>query len=311
MRHGEFLGIINRLSGLNGDQRRKVLELLGQGFDQGHGDFLGNAVENPEFCPSCKCRDLWSWGSRKGLQRYRCKNCKSVFSALSGSPLAGLYYRDKWLQYAGCLLDGLTIRAAAKECGISIPTSFRWRHRFLETIEKTKPPALQGIIEMDETLFRNSKKGDRKMNRKPHKRGGRRKKDRGELVSVLVVRDRQGTTSEYIFDQFNADAVEAELGNLVPADSVVCTDGSTVLASFAKRKGYHQLAITASAGQHVLAGPFHIQNVNAYHKRLKEWMQRFHGVSTKWLPRYLGWWRMLDGKQNDLTPDEVLRYALA
>jgi hypothetical protein len=35
----------------------------------------------------------------------------------------------------------------------------------------------------------------------------------------------------------------------------------------------------------------HINNVNAYHGRLKEWMRRFHGVATKNLPSYLSWRR--------------------
>jgi hypothetical protein len=61
----------------------------------------------------------------------------------------------------------------------------------------------------------------------------------------------------------------------------------------------------------VLFNTFHIQNVNAYHSRLKEWMRRFHGVSTRWLSRYLGWWRMIDNCHSTLTPDRILRYALS
>ena len=33
----------------------------------------------------------------------------------------------------------------------------------------------------------------------------------------------------------------------------------------------------------------HINNVNAYHGRLKQWLSRFNGVATKNLPNYLGW----------------------
>ena len=44
----------------------------------------------------------------------------------------------------------------------------------------------------------------------------------------------------------------------------------------------------------VLAGVYHIQNANAYHSRLKEWMRRFHGVATKYLDHYLGWRRMIE-----------------
>ena len=32
----------------------------------------------------------------------------------------------------------------------------------------------------------------------------------------------------------------------------------------------------------------HINNVNAYHGRLKQWLNRFNGVATKNLPSYLG-----------------------
>lgn len=263
-----------------------------------------------ERCPSCRGTTLKKWGFQAGLQRYRCKKCGATFNVLSRTPLANLKMKEKWELYAQCLLESRSIRDSAKICGIAISTAFRWRHRFLEMIEKTKPPAVQGIIEMDETKFRNSKKGDRHLDRPPRKRGAGTVKDRANEVSVLVVRDRKGTTSEYVFDKFRAAEVSETLGDLIPPDSVVCTDGSTVLESFAKQKGYHQMAVVASAGQRVLAGPFHIQNVNAYHKRMKEWMIRFHGVSTKWLSRYMGWRRMLDNTQNDLSPSQVLCYAI-
>jgi len=41
-------------------------------------------------------------------------------------------------------------------------------------------------------------------------------------------------------------------------------------------------------------GAFHVQNVNAYHGRLKGWMGRFNGVATRYLPNYLGWRRTLE-----------------
>ena len=38
----------------------------------------------------------------------------------------------------------------------------------------------------------------------------------------------------------------------------------------------------------------HIQNANAYHSRLKEWMRWFHGVATRYLDHYVGWRRMIE-----------------
>jgi hypothetical protein len=42
------------------------------------------------------------------------------------------------------------------------------------------------------------------------------------------------------------------------------------------------------------APELHINNVNACHRRLKDWMRRFYGVATKTLPRYLSWRRTIE-----------------
>jgi transposase-like protein len=53
-----------------------------------------------------------------------------TFNSLKKTPLAGLRRKGHWLNYSECLKEGLTIREAAKRCGIHRNTSFRWRHRF-------------------------------------------------------------------------------------------------------------------------------------------------------------------------------------
>jgi hypothetical protein len=76
-------------------------------------------------------------------------------------------------------------------------------------------------------------------------------------------------------------------------DVVLCTDGSSALAAAARHIGLTHQALNMSSGPRT-RGPWHIQNVNAYHGRLKEWMRRFHGVATSYLASYLGWFRALD-----------------
>jgi hypothetical protein len=58
-------------------------------------------------------------------------------------------------------------------------------------------------------------------------------------------------------------------------------------------------------------GPWHIQNVNAYHNRFKGWLQRFKGVATSYLPNYLGWFRALDRNvQSGAKPIPLLALAI-
>ena len=58
------------------------------------------------------------------------------------------------------------------------------------------PDRLAGIVEADETFVLESRKGERKLDRKPRRRGGKARK-RGlsrEQVPILVAADRAGET---------------------------------------------------------------------------------------------------------------------
>ena len=54
----------------------------------------------------------------------------------------------------------------------------------------------------------------------------------------------------------------------------------------------------------------HINNVNAYHGRLKQWLARFNGVATKNLPNYLGWRRALEAWADHATPQNWIKGAI-
>ena len=162
------------------------------------------------------------------------------------------------------------------------------------------PPGLPGggIVEADETYFLRSFKGQRHLPRCSRKRSGRALK-RGlsfEQVPVLTVRDRSGATSDAILPKDDHQAIEVVLKPLLAPDAVLCTDGGGKgpFALAAREMGLAHRAVNLRKGIRVLAGVYHTQNVNAYHSRLKGWMQRFHGVATKYLAHYLGWRRMLE-----------------
>src|SRR3984885_13457742 len=58
------------------------------------------------------------------------------------------------------------------------------------------------------------------------------------------------------------------------------------------------------------APDFHINNVNAYHSRLKEWLRPFHGVATKNLANYLGWRRTLEALGQKVIPEDFIFGAI-
>lgn len=41
-------------------------------------------------------------------------------------------------------------------------------------------------------------------------------------------------------------------------------------------------------------GTYNLSSINSLHSKFKKWMQRFNGVSTKFLPNYLTWFKWLE-----------------
>ena len=71
----------------------------------------------------------------------------------------------------------------------------------------------------------------------------------------------------------------------------ICDDGTAVASEPA---GSAPAAGDETSGGAVAQPNPHINNVNAYHGRLKEWMRRFHGVATANLANYLSWRRTIE-----------------
>ena len=263
----------------------------------------------PTHCPHCHTSQLIRWGSARGLPRYRCKSCGRTCNVLTGTPLARLRQRPRWLRFAQALIDGVTIRQAAAQCAVHRNTALRWRRRFLDAPAQHQDAQVHGIVEADETFFLKSLKGQRHLPRAPRKRGGvgRTRGAGPDHVPVMVVRDRGGAMVDVILEKLDARHVKNALLPLVDTDAVLCTDGAAVYSAFARATGIAHQPLPLRGPR--VRGAFHIQHVNAYDSRLKNWIRRFHGVATRYLDQYLGWRRLLERYRGGITPQACLLEA--
>lgn len=258
---------------------------------------IESKVTTTSTCPKCGHNKIARWGSASGLQRYRCVACKATFNALTGTPLARLRKKEKWLDYAQQMQQGSSVRKSAKACDVHRNTAFRWRHRFLDAPNGSKPTGLSGIAEADEAFFLESFKGQKKaMPRASRKRGSKAAKPglSDEQIPVLICRDRSGNTTDFILEKDDRQHLVEALKPILPSDTILCTDGSRAMIGVARKLGITHRPVNLAAGIRVVAGVYHVQNVNAYGSRLKTWMRRFNGVATCHLANYLGWRRYLD-----------------
>jgi transposase-like protein len=263
-------------------------------------------------CPHCSAERVVRNGQADGLQRYKCRGCGKTFNALTATPLARLRQRHKWLAQARVLDEGLSVHQAAERLQVAPSTAFRWRHRFLSLAQQAKSALLSGIAEADETFILRSAKGQRVSGRAPRRRGGHAS-TRGtsdDHVPVLVARDRSGASTDFILGRASKREILASLAAVLAPDAVLCTDGSSAMATAATAMGIEHHALNMTTGPRV-RGPWHIQNVNAYHSRLKGWLRRFRGVATGYLHHYLGWFRAIDRyAPNHLPPADLLQLSL-
>ena len=179
MRARELKQLLTQAAKLTSAQRSQVLAHLGAGvaLDRATAIVEGRLAQHPG-CPKCQAQHVVRNGQADGLQRYKCRGCGSTFNALSGTPLARLRHRNKWVEQAQAMNDGLSVRKAAAVMGVHRTTAFRWRHRFLALPRDVKADKLAGVAEADETYVLRSYKGQRRkllaeQARKPRHRGGK------------------------------------------------------------------------------------------------------------------------------------------
>ena len=318
MRTHEFRRLMGLLDTLSADQRAQLqLQLTAGGGARSVSAIIEARAASGLCCPRCGAAHVVRNGHADGLQRYKCRGCGRTFNALAGTPLARLRHREKWLAQANALDAGLSVRKAALRMTVHRTTAFRWRHRFLKLASTRRATALAGVAEADETYTLRSYKGQRRrlraeQARAPRRRGGKARK-RGlsnEQVPSLVLRDRFGQTADFVLERGDARHIVPVLAQSLTEDAILCTDASAALAAAAKDRGIEHHAINSARGER-RRGPWHIQNVNAYHSRYKTWMRRFHGVATSYLQNYLGWFRALDrNAQSGAPPASLLALAI-
>jgi transposase-like protein len=289
-----FLVWLSEVDGLTPEQRAEAARVLeGPSSLESLLEMLEQRVGAERRCPHCETTGAVIRGRSNGLRRYYCRGCGKTFNALTGTPLARLRHKALWTAFAESLRAGETIKQASDRCGVAGTTAFRWRHRFLRAA-KTDPAKLRGIVEADETYMLDSRKGERKLDRKPCKRGGKAAK-RGlsrEQVPILVVADRSGSTFSTVLDVATAEALAEHLAPVIDKDALLVSDGGTAYPPCAARLGVTHEALNRSAGQRV-RGDLHLQTVNSRHERLKTLFRRHRGIATRYLDSYLAWYHLV------------------
>jgi len=315
-----------------------IKELFGRlsSYDQGqllkdllqahelHGKILTSAQEYISSkrlrkpCPHCKSEKVYKRGKQKGVQMYRCNDCNKWYSETTGTPLYDIKLKSKWQAYLRCMEQGMPIKKIAKEIGISIQTSFDWRHKILSSLNRFVPEHLSGEVECDELELALSNKGKKHLERKPRKRGNDFKRNQGKeevtVVQVITAVERNGekylkaVASKRLSKEEITKALDGKLDEAV----TLITDKHPSYKSFAKdHPSIKHRAILAKEHVDKKDRKVNLQKVNNTHAQLRKFLMPFNGVSSKYLQNYLNWFAYADKlRQTKTTLKQWLITAL-
>jgi len=292
-------------AGLSSYEQEQVLEELMQEHEV-QGKVLEQAVEQVKQergrknCPHCHSEKVYKRGKQNQVQMYQCRECTKWYSETTGTPLWDIKLKSKWQGYIRCMEQGMTIKATAQALNISIQTSFDWRHKILSSLNQFTPTGLSGVVESDELELALSHKGSRNLERKPRKRGTdfkRNNQDEVTVVQVVTAVERGGKTYLKAVEskRLTTEEITKAFDGKITEGTLLITDSHNSYKSFVKENPglKHKTFI---AKDHINKGDkkVHVQTVNNKHKQLKQFLDPFNGVSSKYLQNYLNWFAYAD-----------------
>ena len=276
---------------------------------------IQDSCEKEIQCPVCKSSDHVMSGVYQAqgekIQRYKCKSCGRVFtrnrkSLISGSSFS---FRD-WIKFIDCLYNGYTLSQIARACNISERTAHDNRTKLFYALKLLNDKVqLQGNVVIDETYLPVSFKGNHSkqenfvMPRAANKRGGENhaKGITDNLVCIVCAVDDNGNSIAKVAGTgvSNLGKLKYVLKEHLGSD-IFClySDKSPVIKSFADSCGYEikqekllrkgtKKTANVEFNRDTLVINRYLQVINGYHSRLKKFLNRFAGISTKYLSGYL------------------------
>jgi len=293
--------IKNRFQELPGIEQELLLDDLLKDYE-----LRGQVLENVNIelgqrnkrksCPHCSSEKTYKRGKQKGVQMYQCRECSKWYSETTGTPLWDIKLKPKWQSYLRCMEQGMSIKKIAREIGISIQTSFDWRHKILSTLSTFTPQTLSDVVECDELELSLSNKGCRNLGRNPRKRGSdfKRNEPSEESTVVQVVTAVQRNGEKYLraveSKRLSAEEITLALDGKLTEQTTLITDKHPSYKLFVKEnQSIKHRTVLAKDHVNKQDKNIHLQHVNNTHSQLRTFLRPFNGVSSKYLQNYLNW----------------------
>ena len=244
----------------------------------------------PECCPKCESiTPHWTKGgfSGSGKQMIRCNAC-GARSTVDHGQLTWYSHQDesKWNTVIADTFDEKPLTKTAADINVNPKTAFRMRHKLLVFMEPlVESEVLSKPAELDETFVLESHKGYTSDLRKSRMRGGKAEHNgiSDELVCLTTGAERQGKSYAHAYNMGRPKSEEVEpfFKDHVQRGTFLWVDGERCFPSLLDRYGcdYHTIKSDTVPDQ-----VNHLNNVNSWHKQIKDLYEYYRGVTSVYKP---------------------------
>lgn len=289
--------LIQEFSSLSYQEKESIIAQLLDQWENHEGQMELIMKELEEFrislpkCVHCQAEQTLRRAKINGIQRFSCKSCGKYWMATHGTSLAGMHKRALWQKYIQAFEKGLSIRKAAREVGVSIQTSFRWRHRLLSSITCYLPQKIGGIIESSDFQMTLNRKGERSAITSLPDMEQKEQEKKPETISVLmsVCRGKtEGLSSVIKHPTLNADLVSRAISGKILPGSVIITKDVSSFQEVKKLETIEQI-YTQKKGKPGKRDLINLKTAELNQLTFQDFLTPFRGVATKYLQNYLNW----------------------
>lgn len=239
------------------------------------------SIHSGLLCPRCQSDSFKKYGKVKGIQRFMCKECNKTLRHTTDTPFHWMHKKQLANAYIKILHRGISIRKAAAELNISTKTAFKWRHKFLTSLQKSEQsPSLPLVTGAGIIKTPYSAKGSRK----------KTDKSKPDIRTLILLSPTYPIKLCKLESRKQCEIKQALSHNINPKSLIInLTKKHSQLTSYEKR---HKTI----KDQH-LSEPYKKQ-LSINQNEMILWIKRFKGVASKYLQQY---WNWFISRQNSFT----------
>lgn len=312
---------INRVEELRnrvGDLPEYVINQMYEHLVEYDKDNEEDATIKIDVCPKCGKEHPYivKGGKTKGgKQLVLCKECGRKFvSDYYEVTFHSRLSKEQWNQAIKSTVMGDSVKVTAEKCSVVVETAFRMRHKIMTLFEKNEDSVMvEKAVELDETYVLESHKGKQIEGVMPRVRGEKASK-RGisdEFVCLLTAVQRDGGSFLRSYNMGRPSSNDImNLREHIKETTYIWTDNHS---------SYNKLVESLNSKRVILSthedydSVNHLNNVNSFHSRIKQWYAHMRGVATKYINRYAALYnvrhllRNMSGTESLLKAKKLIR----